>query len=472
MKNRSFLFVCFILLSLFSAGESSSQFLEGYNSRFYPGVFEAAENIAMPFLLQQGYKTQPGVQIYNDTMLNVNGTIYRIVNIYQNPVEKNVNHYYITSSQYSEYGIEIFSNVWHINIPNVFYNGTGPVFSSMADCVGFGTRLLSAVGDTTESGNAYLKLIRTIKDANTTMMAVKGYVASAYEIGAAFPILPDTDPEGWEYISGNIIADSINAYNHRMHPKLNEYNGRIKGGFGNSLAGDILAFSYAPGGESNGHFMVMSEQPYLIGQDSVQKYYPNVSSNDITSFLQSYNVYAVPVYDCSGKKAHFNDSRYFTSGIGHGTLWILTQPGTGIPMGLIFKQPADTASSIHVQMLSGEHTWAITVGRFNSNLTGTGSNGTDIIADNFRLSQNYPNPFNPETTIQFTIIPNAKAQLSKVELTIYDVLGRSVAALVNDRLAAGKYSYEWNAANYPSGIYFYELKTAGFTQTKKMILVK
>lgn len=90
----------------------------------------------------------------------------------------------------------------------------------------------------------------------------------------------------------------------------------------------------------------------------------------------------------------------------------------------------------------------------------------------FSLEQNYPNPFNPATTIRFTVMPNAKSQMSKVELRVYDAIGRSVAVLLNDRLAAGTYSFEWDASNYPSGIYFYELKTEGFTQTKKMALIK
>jgi hypothetical protein len=466
MKEKLFLF-CFILVCCVFSTESNAQLLEGYNTRFYPTVFDAAENIAMPFLLQQGYKTLPGVQIHNDSMLSYNGSVYRIVNIYQNPEESNLNHYYIEAAQYGQYGIEVFNNVWHINIPNVFYSSTDTTFSSMADCVGFGTRLLSSVGDTTESGNAYLSLIKTIKNANTTMMAVKGYVASAYEIGAAFPVLSDLNPGGWEYVSGNIIADSINAYNHRVHPKLNEYNGRIKGQFNNSLAGDILAFSYAPGGESNGHFMVMSAQPYRLNLDSMKHYYPNVNDTVIQNFSETYNVFAVPVYDCSGRNAHFNDSRLLTSGIGHGTLWILTQPGTDIPMGLIFKEPSDTTTSIHTQMLSGEHTWAITVGRYNRTISGSGNNGINSIPQNYSLGQNFPNPFNPATTIHYTLEAN-----SQVKISIFDVLGREAAVPVNEFKQAGSYELSFNASGLSSGIYYYRINAGSFTDTKKMILIK
>jgi hypothetical protein len=57
-------------------------------------------------------------------------------------------------------------------------------------------------------------------------------------------------------------------------------------------------------------------------------------------------------------------------------------------------------------------------------------------------------------------------------LKIYDLLGREVATLVDDNLNAGSYSVEWNAANYSSGIYLYKLKSADFSETKKMLLVK
>jgi hypothetical protein len=87
------------------------------------------------------------------------------------------------------------------------------------------------------------------------------------------------------------------------------------------------------------------------------------------------------------------------------------------------------------------------------------------------LSQNYPNPFNPSTTIQYRI-PTS----SKVTIKIYNLLGQNIATLVNEQKQAGSYSVEWNAANVPSGVYFYrtEAVTANtrFVDVKKMILLK
>jgi hypothetical protein len=85
----------------------------------------------------------------------------------------------------------------------------------------------------------------------------------------------------------------------------------------------------------------------------------------------------------------------------------------------------------------------------------------------FTLLQNYPNPFNPTTTIAYTI-----SQQSHVLLTIYDLLGREAAVLVNERKEAGRYSMQWDASAVPSGIYFYRLEAGAFSTAKKLIVLK
>ncbi len=91
------------------------------------------------------------------------------------------------------------------------------------------------------------------------------------------------------------------------------------------------------------------------------------------------------------------------------------------------------------------------------------------IPKEFSLSQNYPNPFNPTTKIRFDISGSLVAQTF---LSVYDMLGREVAALVNEKLKPGTYEVNWNAKSLPSGTYFYRLVTDEITITKKMILVK
>jgi len=91
----------------------------------------------------------------------------------------------------------------------------------------------------------------------------------------------------------------------------------------------------------------------------------------------------------------------------------------------------------------------------------------------FSLSQNYPNPFNPTTKINFTILPLTKgAGGLDVRLIVYDILGREVAELVNDKLSPGSYEVEWDGSKYASGVYFYKLVSSDFSEVKKMILIK
>ncbi len=85
----------------------------------------------------------------------------------------------------------------------------------------------------------------------------------------------------------------------------------------------------------------------------------------------------------------------------------------------------------------------------------------------FSLEQNYPNPFNPSTNIGFRI-----AEFGFVTLKIYDVLGKEVVTLVNKEMEPGNYNLKFDASNLTSGLYFYSLKTKGFYQVKKMMLVK
>ncbi|MEN8194559.1 MAG: endonuclease/exonuclease/phosphatase family protein, partial [Bacteroidota bacterium] len=103
--------------------------------------------------------------------------------------------------------------------------------------------------------------------------------------------------------------------------------------------------------------------------------------------------------------------------------------------------------------------------------------------NNFVLLQNYPNPFNPSTTIKYKI-PSVERDLSRsnkselkfalqnVSLKIYDILGREVAILVNKQQLPGNYEVKFDGRNLASGVYYYQLKTDSFIQSRKMILMK
>lgn len=89
------------------------------------------------------------------------------------------------------------------------------------------------------------------------------------------------------------------------------------------------------------------------------------------------------------------------------------------------------------------------------------------IPNSFELFQNFPNPFNPSTRLRYGLPKN-----SFVKLVIYDILGKEIETLVNEMQTSGTYSIDWNASKYSSGIYLYKIQTDGFSETKRMLLVK
>jgi hypothetical protein len=93
--------------------------------------------------------------------------------------------------------------------------------------------------------------------------------------------------------------------------------------------------------------------------------------------------------------------------------------------------------------------------------------GSDGVQSRFHLEQNYPNPFNPLTVVRYQL-----SVVSFVNLTVYDLLGRQVAVLVNDMKQAGAYGVPFDGSALASGAYFYRLKTTSHAETKKMILLR
>jgi len=91
----------------------------------------------------------------------------------------------------------------------------------------------------------------------------------------------------------------------------------------------------------------------------------------------------------------------------------------------------------------------------------------DTLPQNYSLEQNYPNPFNPSTTIKYSL-----AETDFVSLKIYNLLGENVSTLVNEIKEPGEYQINFDASNLAGGVYFYSLHTSGFTETKKMMLLK
>lgn len=179
------------------------------------------------------------------------------------------------------------------------------------------------------------------------------------------------------------------------------------------------------------------------------KVYNNVNLNDTIKFDWAYA--RRPGYD--------NDKL---------VVKVSTNGGSTFPFIIFNRQGSNLAtapdnSSSFVPTTGQWGTFAISL---NAALTGIKPISSEI-PSKFELYQNYPNPFNPTTTIKFAI-----TKPSNVNVIVYDLTGRVIDILVNQKLEPGNYEYLLNAENYPSGIYFYRLNTEYFTDTRKMVLVK
>lgn len=127
----------------------------------------------------------------------------------------------------------------------------------------------------------------------------------------------------------------------------------------------------------------------------------------------------------------------------------------------------DSAGNVYVTGISrnSNGTFSFATVKYNQ-INGVKNINTDV-PNSYNLSQNYPNPFNPVTKIKFQI-----AKSGSVKLIVFDVSGREVIKLINEKLNPGTYEAEWDGTNYPSGVYFYKLITNDYSETKKMVLIK
>lgn len=133
------------------------------------------------------------------------------------------------------------------------------------------------------------------------------------------------------------------------------------------------------------------------------------------------------------------------------------------------EQSADTS---YGRIEDGGDAW----GFFSVTTPGTSNSGGTLVGiqeesnrvlSGYNLFQNYPNPFNPITTISFELTAP-----EKVKISVINIAGQRVATLLDKKMSAGTGSVQWNAEGFPSGIYFYSIESASFSQTRKMVLLK
>ncbi len=136
----------------------------------------------------------------------------------------------------------------------------------------------------------------------------------------------------------------------------------------------------------------------------------------------------------------------------------------------LLKVPSLEDQTVYSLALNSEYIFAGTgdgIWRLRYPETITRVENSQYTPAGFELEQNYPNPFNPTTVVNYQLPVSGN-----VTLIVYDVLGRSVATLANERQTAGSHSVKFDAVGLPSGVYFYRLQAGSFALTKKMILLQ
>jgi photosystem II stability/assembly factor-like uncharacterized protein len=173
----------------------------------------------------------------------------------------------------------------------------------------------------------------------------------------------------------------------------------------------------------------------------------------------------------------FNSIKFYNENVGAisgtgGNLYATSNGGINW-----YLQSIPTNWNLNELFMANENTfWAVgnngTILKTNIGVVSRVKTIRENIPGTFILFQNYPNPFNPVTKIKFDIPSEGKSQRAKVKLVIYNIIGKEIQTLVNEQLQSGTYEVTFDGGNLPSGVYFYQLRTGDYTETKKMLLIK
>jgi hypothetical protein len=265
---------------------------------------------------------------------------------------------------------------------------------------------------------------------------------------AGFENWTNGSPDGWS------AASNIAGYATPITKSTDAHSGS------SALRGDVVSFggSYPPvlwGGEMGNGFPYTGNDAAFTGY---YKFVPVASSGDY---------FEIDVITFK--------NGWLSGGLGYGTLKI-TAAATAytkfaVPIQGIYPGTPDSCYVLFTITHSGSSNGTIGSYFIIDDLSFGGATGVDNLGKNqpfvFSLGQNYPNPFNPSTDISYGV-----ASEGMVSLKVYDLIGREVATLVNSMKTAGNYTVTFNAANLPSGVYFYKLQAGNYTAIKKSILLR
>jgi hypothetical protein len=346
-----------------------------------------------------------------------------------------------------------------------------------------------ADADTPYNEKALYNIIATIpgkKNPNKQFILGAHYDASASRMGAAvwnsqwYTIkAPGADDNATGVASileiARLLCDTnINYYNDQTIKLIayaaEEYNPSYSGHHLGSIR-------HAKNAKLNNEQIVGMISIDMVGFNSSQ-FYNSIVTNNSQSFLGQKINYVRDLFDIDIQTSStpfpsgtYSDHQSYIDEGYSAVLLIENAPpwNSNLQYGYVanpyYHTSYDTAGTVNMELTAKVAQLALaTAASFAAVLSDAGE--TEI-PGGYNLSQNYPNPFNPSTTIKFNL-----PSRSEVTLRVYDVLGKEIAVLINGELNGGIHKVEFNAAGLSSGLYIYQLITPGFSETRKMILLK
>lgn len=297
--------------------------------------------------------------------------------------------------------------------------------------------------------------------------------------------------EGWDGMDVLAFNNSTLPYNFSIPETILMKNGESTEGRGGSVSRNLAEFYFGIYELALNGITVEFKDIYdsvLVSNNNILNTYLEtlpftVSNNSTLEFNLS-----VGVSDSIGAVSELNENEHIkikielidTTGVVLSTLKEIQQSKDGIYFENKVNYSANLSSmsgqTIKLRMVVNdnleEKQYSLTRIHSSSDvLNKKGSNQIELnesnIVTEYLLEQNYPNPFNPLTAIFYSV-----KDAGLVSLKVFDILGREVAVLVNDIKDAGNHSVEFNASDLPSGVYIYTLQVNGYTNSKKMLLLK
>jgi len=315
-------------------------------------------------------------------------------------------------------------------------------------------------------------LISPISTAQTNSLVLFEADFESYTVGEQLACQDSINWNTWEGTPCDLLEDPL-VTNSKAHSSSNSvwiqpYNDLIKT-FPDYTSGKygVEFYLYIP----SGFTASWCQQAVFINSDSTEwgfiaMFDPSGNGNiaaggwGAAQFSFSYDTWMHNelIVDLNSNWAEY----YFEGSWVHGWQWTVGAGGDTIPrqlsvtniMGFDFPNPPESVQ------------WYMDDYKLVRIDTTVGVNDFSVPIE-YILSQNFPNPFNPSTTIKYQIL-----ELSFVTLKVYDVLGNEITILVNEEKPVGSYEVSWNASNLPSGIYYYQLASGSFVETKKMVMTK